>query len=137
MRAQIEEREERLLARAEPAARCAVVAVCAGEGNRRLFESLGAARIVEGGQTMNPPTAELLAAIEAASAEEVIVLPDNSNVILSPSRRPSSPGPTPRRADPLAAGGPDRAGGVLPGPLGGGERRRDAARRSTESRRAR
>jgi dihydroxyacetone kinase-like predicted kinase len=83
MRAQIEEREERLLAPAEPAARCAVVAVCAGEGNRRLFESLGAARIVEGGQTMNPPTAELLAAIEATSAEEVIVLPDNSNVILA------------------------------------------------------
>jgi fatty acid kinase len=83
MHAQTEEREERLLAPAEPAARCAVVAVCAGEGNRRLFESLGAARIVEGGQTMNPPTAELLAAIEATSAEEVIVLPDNSNVILS------------------------------------------------------
>ena len=77
MHAQIEEREERLVAPAGPAARCAVVAVCAGEGNRRLFESLGAARIVEGGQTMNPPTAELLAAIEATSAEEVIVLPDN------------------------------------------------------------
>jgi DAK2 domain fusion protein YloV len=83
MHAQIEEREERLLAPAEPGARCAVVAVCAGEGNRRLFESLGAAWIVEGGQTMNPPTAELLGAIEATSAEEVIVLPDNSNVILA------------------------------------------------------
>jgi hypothetical protein len=83
MHAQTEEREERLLAPADPAARCAVVAVCAGEGNRKLFESLGAARIVEGGQTMNPPTAELLAAIEAMSAEEVVVLPDNSNVILS------------------------------------------------------
>jgi fatty acid kinase len=83
MHAQTEEREERLLAQDEPAARCGVVAVCAGEGNRRLFESLGAARIVEGGQTMNPPTAELLGAIEATSAEEVIVLPDNANVILS------------------------------------------------------
>jgi DAK2 domain fusion protein YloV len=83
MHVQTEEREERLIAPAEPAVRCAVVAVSAGKGNRRLFESLGAARIVEGGQTMNPPTAELLAAIEATSAEEVIVLPDNSNVILS------------------------------------------------------
>ena len=55
----------------------------AGEGNRRLFESLGASRIVEGGQTMNPSTAELAAAIEAAPGEGVIVLPNNSNVILA------------------------------------------------------
>ena len=96
MRAQIDEREERLLAPTEPAARCAVVAVCAGEGNRRLFESLGAARIVEGGQTMNPPTAELLAAIEATNAEEVIVLPDNSNVILSAEQAADLAGPTVR-----------------------------------------
>jgi dihydroxyacetone kinase-like predicted kinase len=48
-----------------------------------LFESLGAARIVEGGQTMNPSTAELVAAIDAVPAGEVIVLPNNSNVVLS------------------------------------------------------
>ena len=60
-----------------------VVAVVAGEGNRRLFESLGAMRIVEGGQTMNPSTADLVAAIESTRAPEVIVLPNNSNVILS------------------------------------------------------
>ena len=128
MRAQIDEREERLLAPTEPAARCAVVAVCAGEGNRRLFESLGAARIVEGGQTMNPPTAELLAAIEATNAEEVIVLPDNSNVILSAEQAADLAGPDgPRRAHTFAAGGPHRARGVLPRPLGRGKRRRDAA----------
>src|SRR5437773_1983115 len=50
MRAQTEEREERLVPSSEPAARCGVVAVSAGEGNRRLFGSLGAARVVEGGQ---------------------------------------------------------------------------------------
>jgi uncharacterized protein len=83
MRAQTEEREERLLPSAEPAAHCGVVAVSAGEGNRRLFESLGAARIVEGGQTMNPPTAELLAALEATNADEVVLLPNNANVILA------------------------------------------------------
>ena len=59
-RARPQQREERLLA-ALPggASRAAVVAVVAGEGNRRLFESLGAERIVEGGQTMNPSTADL------------------------------------------------------------------------------
>jgi hypothetical protein len=65
------------------AATTAVVAVVAGTGNRRLFESLGAAQIVEGGQTMNPSTADVVAAIEAAPADEVIVLPNNSNVILA------------------------------------------------------
>src|SRR5439155_13810203 len=60
-----------------------VVAVGAGEGNRRIFASLGAARVVEGGQTMNPSTAELVAAIDAVAAPEVVLLPNNSNVILA------------------------------------------------------
>jgi len=83
MHQQTEEREERLLPSAVPAERCAVVAVCAGEGNRRLFGSLGAARLVAGGPTMNPATAELLAAVEATNAEEVILLPNDANVILA------------------------------------------------------
>jgi uncharacterized protein len=57
--------------------------VVAGDGNRRLFESLGATKIVEGGQTMNPSTAELVDAIEATPAAEVVLLPNNANVILS------------------------------------------------------
>jgi DAK2 domain fusion protein YloV len=84
MHRQTEKREERLLEDvAGGEARSAVVAVVAGEGNRRLFESLGAARIVEGGQTMNPPTADLLAAVEAAPAGEVVLLPNNANVIMA------------------------------------------------------
>ncbi|MBA3734908.1 MAG: DAK2 domain-containing protein [Actinobacteria bacterium] len=85
MHVQTHQREERLLQAVPDAAPAAsgVVAVVAGDGNRRLFESLGASRIVEGGQTMNPSTAELAAAIEATPADEVIVLPNNSNVILS------------------------------------------------------
>ena len=79
MRRQTEEREARL----SDTTRSAVVAVVAGEGNRRLFESLGAAGIVEGGQTMNPPAAELLAAVEATNADEVVLLPNNSNVVLT------------------------------------------------------
>ncbi len=59
-----------------------VVAVAPGEGNRRLFESMRATRVIEGGQTMNPSTADIVAAIEATPATEVIVLPNNANVIL-------------------------------------------------------
>ncbi len=55
----------------------------AGDGNRRLFESLGATLIIEGGQTMNPATSDIVAAIESVDADGVIVLPNNSNVILS------------------------------------------------------
>jgi fatty acid kinase len=85
MHQQTAEREERLTEAAaeREAAPVAVVAVVAGEGNRRLFESLGATEIVEGGQTMNPSTADLLAAIRRAPGESVVVLPNNSNVILA------------------------------------------------------
>jgi fatty acid kinase len=83
MHQQAHEREERLTHALEERARSAVVAVVAGEGNRRLFESLGAARVVEGGQTMNPSTAELVAAVESSDADEVILLPNNANVILA------------------------------------------------------
>jgi uncharacterized protein len=65
---------------AEPVT-CAVVAVCAGEGVKRIFRSLGARQIVAGGQSANPSTAEILDAIDSAPAEEVIVLPNNPNVI--------------------------------------------------------
>jgi DAK2 domain fusion protein YloV len=81
MHEQTAAREERLL-EVVPDAAAAVVAVVAGDGNRALFESLGAARIVEGGQTMNPSTADLVAAIEAAPGDEVVVLPNNTNVVL-------------------------------------------------------
>jgi fatty acid kinase len=85
MHRQTEEREQRLLA-AVPgggSARSGVVAVVAGEGNRRLFEDLGAERIVEGGQTMNPSTADLLEAVDALGAEEAVLLPNNANVVLA------------------------------------------------------
>jgi dihydroxyacetone kinase-like predicted kinase len=64
-----------------------VVAVVAGEGNRKLFESLatqvGPISIVEGGQTMNPSTADLLRAVQSIDAEEAIILPNNSNIVLA------------------------------------------------------
>ena len=82
MHVQALERTERLLAEGARSA-CAVVAVCAGAGNARLFESLGAGRIVEGGQSMNPSTSAIVEAIEAAPADEVVVLPNNGNVVLA------------------------------------------------------
>jgi uncharacterized protein len=59
----------------------AVVAVATGDGIRRIFHSLGVRGIVPGGQSMNPSTADLLAAVEAVPADEVVVLPDNKNII--------------------------------------------------------
>jgi hypothetical protein len=78
-------REARLLSDDAPlpTLETGLVAVCPGRGNRRLFESLGATRVIEGGQTMNPSTAEIVDAIEATPADDIIVLPNNSNVILT------------------------------------------------------
>jgi uncharacterized protein len=59
----------------------AVVAVATGEGIRRIFRSLGVQQIVAGGQSMNPSTAQILEAVEAAPAQEVVVLPNNKNII--------------------------------------------------------
>ena len=84
MHRQTQARERRLLAAVPdpPPAAAGVVAVVAGTGNRRLFESLGATQIVEGGQTMNPSAAELLAAVEATKAPEALLLPNNPNIVL-------------------------------------------------------
>jgi uncharacterized protein len=85
MHRQTRARERRLLAAVPdlPPAATGVVAVVSGDGNRRLFESLGATQIVPGGQTMNPSAADLLAAVEATPAPEVVVLPNNDNVVLA------------------------------------------------------
>ncbi len=57
-----------------------VVAVANGDGVRRIFRSLGVHRIIQGGQSMNPSTDEILKAIDEAPSSDVIVLPNNSNV---------------------------------------------------------
>jgi uncharacterized protein len=64
---------------------CGVVAVAAGEGLKRLYRELGA-YVVEGGSSLNPSTFELLAGIHGVPAEEVIVLPNSSNVIMAADR---------------------------------------------------
>ncbi|WP_420444461.1 DAK2 domain-containing protein [Candidatus Poriferisodalis sp.] len=64
-----------------PMVECAVVAVSPSAGLDELFASLGCHELVTGGQTMNPSTAELLAAVEAAPSQHVVVLPNNSNIV--------------------------------------------------------
>ena len=60
---------------------CSVIAVANGAGIGEIFRSLGATRIVSGGQSMNPSTADLLEAAEATASEHVIILPNNSNIV--------------------------------------------------------
>jgi DAK2 domain fusion protein YloV len=80
MHVQTAAREQRL---AQGAARTAVVAIAAGAGNRRLFESMGAL-VVDGGSSsssMNPSTAAIVAAAESAHAAEVLVLPNDARAV--------------------------------------------------------
>lgn len=60
-----------------------VVAVCSGDGIKRLFTDRGADYIVDGGQSMNPSTEDFLEAFRAVNAKTVFVLPNNGNIILS------------------------------------------------------
>lgn len=64
-----------------PAVNCAVIAVCSGDGLAELFGQLGVQGVVTGGQTMNPSTAELLDAVEHMNAQNVVILPNNKNII--------------------------------------------------------
>jgi len=80
MREQIAERRARL-----DTGRTGALAVAAGEGLERLFTDLGA-HVVPGGETLNPSTYELLAGIHEVPAEEVLVFPSSSNVVMAAER---------------------------------------------------
>lgn len=81
------ERNDKLVAEhdEDPAERkpLGIVAVAAGEGNAKILESLGVDVVVSGGQTMNPSTADLLDAANRTNADAVIILPNNSNIIMA------------------------------------------------------
>lgn len=64
----------------EPAPATAVVAVVVGEGIGRIFRSLGVRTLVTGGQSMNPSTSDLVAAVRATGSREVVILPNNKNI---------------------------------------------------------
>ncbi|MEA2210607.1 MAG: fatty acid kinase [Solirubrobacteraceae bacterium] len=84
MSLQVKARDERLDSRA-PSATCGALAVINGDGMSALFESLGV-KVLDGGPTLNPSTYDLLAAIHAVDAEEVVVLPNSANVIMAAER---------------------------------------------------
>ena len=76
--AEIGKIDERVVADEVP---CAVVAVSPASGISRIFHNLGVQELVLGGQSMNPSTSELLDAVERAPGEEVLILPNNSNIV--------------------------------------------------------
>jgi DAK2 domain fusion protein YloV len=84
MHEQVALRDERLMAQVEED-QSGALAVITGNGMRALFESLGV-RVLDGGPTLNPSTYDLLAAIHAVPAEEVVVLPNSSNVFMAAER---------------------------------------------------
>ena len=61
----------------------AVIAVASGNGIRKLFESEGVNRIISGGQTMNPSTADIVDAIKKSGAKQAIILPNNGNIVMA------------------------------------------------------
>lgn len=75
--------EKEVFTPAEPTEKIGFVAVAAGEGLKNLFKDLGCNNVVSGGQSMNPSTDDIYAAIMATPAENVIVLPNNKNIILA------------------------------------------------------
>lgn len=82
---QSQERNERLAqeAVAVPDKPIGFVAVAPGSGNAKILKSLGVDVVVSGGQTMNPSTKDLLEAVQRVPSESVIILPNNSNIIMA------------------------------------------------------
>ena len=69
-----------------PKEKYAIIAVSAGEGISNFFKELGVTQIVFGGQTMNPSTEDFVDAIKKCHAENIIILPNNSNIVLAASQ---------------------------------------------------
>ncbi|MCM1056424.1 MAG: DAK2 domain-containing protein [Firmicutes bacterium] len=68
---------------AEPPKEYGFIAVSAGEGLNEIFKSLGVDHIIEGGQTMNPSTEDILNAVDQVNAKTIFILPNNKNIILA------------------------------------------------------
>jgi DAK2 domain fusion protein YloV len=74
---------QRPAAPAEPLGGVGTVAVVPGPGLMQVFESLGASVVISGGQTMNPSTEDLLRAVQEVASEDVIILPNNKNIVMA------------------------------------------------------
>ena len=75
--------KENMIANNTPKKHFALVTVCFGEGIVNTFKELGVDYVIEGGQTMNPSTEAFVEAIKAVNASNVIIIPNNSNVIMA------------------------------------------------------
>lgn len=75
--------EEAAKKKEEPRKEMGFIAVSIGEGMNEIFKELGVDYIIEGGQTMNPSTEDMLAAIDAVHAEHIFILPNNKNIIMA------------------------------------------------------
>lgn len=73
----------------EPKKPVGFIAVSIGEGMNQIFKELGVDYIIEGGQTMNPSTEDMLTAIDAVNAEHIFILPNNKNIILAANQAQS------------------------------------------------
>ena len=82
MSAQIADREERLASEPAVRSRRGTLAIVAGDGIAQLYRSLGA-HVLDGGETLNPSTYEILAGIHSVPADEVVVLPNSRNVFMA------------------------------------------------------
>jgi uncharacterized protein len=60
-----------------------IVTVAMGDGIKSLFESIGATTVIQGGQTMNPSTEDIVKAIKEANGEKIVILPNNSNIVMA------------------------------------------------------
>lgn len=67
----------------QPTAGMAIVAVAAGDGLAKIFESLGVSKVILGGQTMNPSTEDILQAVKDLPQQEIIILPNNKNIVMA------------------------------------------------------
>jgi len=81
-----EESERRVSQISESTSEVGLVAVANGEGIKKIMVSLGVQRIVNGGQTMNPSTADILKVVEDIKNSKVVILPNNKNIILAAQR---------------------------------------------------
>ncbi len=77
------EKEEAQAAEEMPKKEVGFIAVSAGDGIQEIFKGLGVDYIIEGGQTMNPSTADMLDAVEKVNADTVYILPNNKNIVLA------------------------------------------------------
>lgn len=79
----LEHDQQQAKTQAKPKIPFGVIAIAAGEGLKELFTSLGVHYVISGGQTMNPSTQDIMDAIEAINAEQVIILPNNKNIFMA------------------------------------------------------